>query len=209
MQRSAHDLQDLSVLLVFAHPDDEGFGTGGILSLLASRGARLTLVCATNGDVGEISDPALATPETLAQVRQEELRQAMGVTGVQDVRFLNYRDSGMAGSDDNRHPKSLFQAPQPEVVGRLVEVIRDVRPRVVITHDPTGGYGHPDHVTVYRHVTEAFRSGLRLGPLPRATGARRSAAESRVAVLRLLPAQLLPPHVAIPSRGGHPAAVCQ
>ena len=166
MQRSAHDLQDLSVLLVFAHPDDEGFGTGGILSLLASRGARLTLVCATNGDVGEISDPALATPETLAQVRQEELRQAMGVTGVQDVRFLNYRDSGMAGSDDNRHPKALFQAPQPEVVGRLVEVIRDVRPRVVITHDPTGGYGHPDHVTVYRHVTEAFRSASGSGPCP-------------------------------------------
>ena len=166
MQRSAHDLQDLSVLLVFAHPDDEGFGTGGILTLLASRGARLTLVCATNGDVGEISDPTLATPETLAQVRQEELRQAMGVTGVQDVRFLNYRDSGMVGSDDNRHPKALFQAPQPEVVGRLLEVMRDVRPRVVITHDPTGGYGHPDHVTVYRHVTEAFRSAPESGAPP-------------------------------------------
>ena len=148
--------EDLSVLLVFAHPDDEGFGTGGILALLASRGARLTLVCATNGDVGEISDPALATRETLAQVRQEELRQAMAVTGVQDLRFLNYRDSGMAGSDDNRHPNALKQAPPDEVVGRLVEVMRDVRPRLVITHDPTGGYGHPDHVTVYRRATEAF-----------------------------------------------------
>ena len=166
MQRSAHDLQDLSVLLVFAHPDDEGFGTGGILALLASRGARLTLVCATNGDVGEISDPTLATPENLAQVRQEELRQAMGVTGVQDVRFLNYRDSGMVGSDDNRHPDAFFQAPQREVVGRLVEVMREVRPRVVITHDPTGGYGHPDHVTVYRHVTEAFRSAADSGVWP-------------------------------------------
>ena len=170
MERSAHDLQDLSVLLVFAHPDDEGFGTGGILTLLASRGARLTLVCATNGDVGEISDPALATPETLAQVRQEELRQAMGVTGVQDVRFLNYRDSGMAGSDDNQHPQALMQAPADEVVGRLVEVMRDVRPRVVITHDPTGGYGHPDHVTVYRRVTEAFRSAPDLGSWPGQTG---------------------------------------
>ena len=166
MQRSAHDLRDLSVLLVFAHPDDEGFGTGGILALLASRGTRLTLVCATNGDVGEISDPALATPENLAQVRQDELRQAMGVTGVQDVRFLNYRDSGMAGSDDNQHPQALMQAPADEVVGRLVEVMREVRPRVVITHDPTGGYGHPDHVTVYRRVTEAFRSAPDLGSWP-------------------------------------------
>ena len=157
MPRSAHDLRDLSVLLVFAHPDDEGFGTGGLLALLAGRGARLTLVCATNGDVGEISDPALATRETLPQVRQEELRQAMAVTGVQDVRFLNYRDSGMAGTADNQHPDALCRAPAHDVVGRLVEVMRDVRPRVVITHDPTGGYGHPDHVTVCRRVTEAFR----------------------------------------------------
>ena len=157
MPRSAHDLRDLSVLLVFAHPDDEGFGTGGLLALLAGRGARLTLVCATNGDVGEISDPALATRETLPQVRQEELRQAMAVTGVQDVRFLNYRDSGMAGTADNRHPDALWQAPPGDVVARLAEVMRDVRPRVVITHDPTGGYGHPDHVTVCRRVTEAFR----------------------------------------------------
>ena len=166
MQRSAHDLKDLSVLLVYAHPDDEGFGTGGILALLVSRGARLTLVYATNGDVGEISDPALATPETLAQVRQEELRRAMGVTGVQDVRFLNYRDSGMAGSHDNQHPSALMQAPPDEVVGRLLQVMREIRPRVVITHDPTGGYGHPDHVTVCRRVSEAFRLAADSGAHP-------------------------------------------
>ena len=89
MQRSRHSLEELSVLLAYAHPDDEGFGTGGILALLADRDARLTLVCATNGDVGEISDPALATPDTLGQVRQEELRQAMAVTGVRDVRDVS------------------------------------------------------------------------------------------------------------------------
>ena len=167
MQRPELDLQDLSVLLVFAHPDDEGFGTGGVLALLASRGARLTLVCATNGDVGEISDPSLATRETLAQVRQQELRQAMAVTGVQDVRFLNYRDSGMAGSEDNQHSDALEQAPPDDVVGRLVEVVQDVRPRVVITHDPTGGYGHPDHITVCDRVTEAFRLAADPGATPR------------------------------------------
>ena len=104
MPQKALDLAGLSVMAAFGHPDDEGFGCGGAMALLVARGARITLVCATNGDVGEISDPALATPDTLAQVRQEELRQAMAVTGVQDLRFLGYRDSGMPGTADNNHP---------------------------------------------------------------------------------------------------------
>ena len=141
-------LAGLSVLAAFAHPDDEGFGCGGILAMLAARGARATLVCATNGDVGEISDPALATPETLAQVRQEELRRAMAVTGVEDLRFLGYRDSGMPGTADNNHPNSLNQAEPSRVVGQLVFIIREMRPEVVITQDPTGVYGHPDHLAV-------------------------------------------------------------
>ena len=151
-----NDLSGLSVLAAFAHPDDEGFGVGGTLAMLASRGARITLVCATNGDVGEISDPALATPENLGQVRQEELRQAMTVTGISDVRFLNYRDSGMDGTADNSHPASLSQAPDDEVSARLAEIIDEVRPQLVLTHDPTGGYGHPDHRAVSRHTTDAF-----------------------------------------------------
>ena len=153
---SGNDLSGLSVLAAFAHPDDEGFGFGGTLAMLASRGARITLVCATNGDVGEISDPSLATPENLAQVRQEELRQAMTVTGISDVRFLNYRDSGMDGTADNSHPASLHQADDGKVIARLLEIIEEVRPRLVFTHDPTGGYGHPDHRAVYRHTTRAF-----------------------------------------------------
>ena len=145
----------LTVLAVFAHPDDEGFGAGGTLAMLVERGHRLTLVCATNGDVGEISDPALATPETLWQVRQQELRDAMDVTGLSDLRFLNYRDSGMAGTEDNEHHASLYQAPADKVVGQIRDVIQEVRPEVVITHDPTGGYGHPDHITISHHTTAA------------------------------------------------------
>ncbi len=158
MRQATRDLTDLSVLAAFAHPDDEGFGFGGTLAMLAARGARITLVCATNGDVGEISDPSLATPENLYEVRQEELRQAMNVTGVQDVRFLGYRDSGMEGTPDNNHPRSLYQAPPDEVVAKLVEIIREVQPNVVFTHDPTGGYGHPDHVTVYERTARAFEA---------------------------------------------------
>lgn len=156
MTPSTQDLSHLSVLAVFAHPDDEGFGSGGALALLAARGARVTLVCATNGDVGEISDPSLATPETLAQVRQEELRRAMEVTGVADLRFLGYRDSGMAGAADNNHPDALQQAGADHVMGQLVAIIREVQPDLVITHDPSGGYGHPDHQAVCWHTTRAF-----------------------------------------------------
>jgi LmbE family N-acetylglucosaminyl deacetylase len=154
------DLSNLNVLAVFAHPDDEGFGCGGVLAMLVSRGASVTLVCATNGDVGEISDPSLATPETLSEVRQEELRRAMNVTGVQDIRFLGYRDSGMAGTEENNHPNSLFQADPGTVVERLVEIFRSVSPDIVFTHDPSGGYGHPDHVTVYQRTTSAFSEAL-------------------------------------------------
>ena len=81
-----------SVLCVFAHPDDEAFGSGGTLAELMQKGHKVTTVCATNGDVGEISDSALATPENLWKVRQEEMRQAMTVMGITDVRFLGYRD---------------------------------------------------------------------------------------------------------------------
>ena len=151
----SRDLSHLRMLAAFAHPDDEGFGSGGTLAMLVERGAHVTLVCGTNGDVGEISDPALATPENLGQVRQHELRNAMDVTGVKDVRFLNYRDSGMVGTPDNDHPDSLHQAESESVVEKLLDVISEVRPNVVITHDPTGGYGHPDHRAMCRHVTEA------------------------------------------------------
>ena len=156
----------LSILAVFAHPDDEGFGCGGTLAALVAGGHRVTLICATNGDVGEISDPELATPETLASVRQGELRAAMDVTGIADVRFLNYRDSGMEGWDDNDHPSSLFQAPEEKVVEQVVAVIREIRPDIVITHDPTGGYGHPDHVTIcQRTETAVERCRDENGPL--------------------------------------------
>ena len=156
MPETQRDLANIRVLAAYAHPDDEGFSSGGTLAMLAGLGAKITLVCATNGDVGEISDPSLATPDTLAHVRQDEMRRAASVTGAVDVRFLGYRDSGMAGTDDNNHPDSLNQAPADQVVAKLAAIIREVRPDLVITHDPTGGYGHPDHLATYAHMTQAF-----------------------------------------------------
>lgn len=154
---SAPDLSRLSVLACFAHPDDEGFAAGGLLAMLAAGGARVALVCATNGDVGEISDPALATPANLWQVRQQELRNAMAVTGISDLRFLNYRDSGMDGTDDNRHPSAYCNSNTDAVVGQLAGVIAELNPHIVLTHDPSGGYGHPDHKAMSAHATAAVR----------------------------------------------------
>ena len=155
MPDSTPGLAGMSILAVFGHPDDEGFGSGGALAMLVAGGARITLVCATNGDVGEISDPALATPETLAKVRQQELRRAMDVTGIADVRFLGYRDSGMDGTADNEHPACLNKAEPETVVSKLVDITREIRPQILMTHDPSGGYGHPDHIAAHRHTQEA------------------------------------------------------
>ncbi len=149
------DISRLSVLACFAHPDDEGFSSGGLLAMLAAGGARITLVCATNGDVGEISDPSLATPDNLWQVRKQELRNAMDITGITDVRFLDYRDSGMDGTDDNRHPNAYCNADDDAIIGHLAGIINEVNPHLILTHDPSGGYGHPDHKTMCNHATAA------------------------------------------------------
>ena len=143
----------LRVVCFFAHPDDEAFGSGGTLAELVCKGHQVTIVCATNGDAGEISDPALATRENLWEVRQGELRSAMKVTGIPDVRFLGYRDSGMDGTNDNSNPASLYQAAPTNVEGQITAIIDELKPDVIFTHDPTGGYGHPDHLTVHQRVT--------------------------------------------------------
>ena len=148
----------LQVLCFFAHPDDEAFGSGGTLAELVQTGHKVATVCATNGDVGEISDSSLATPENLWMVRQQELLSAMKVTGVSDVRFLGYRDSGMQGSDDNYHPGSLFQADPFVVESQIRAIVNELNPDVIFTHDPTGGYGHPDHVTVSERTTNVIDS---------------------------------------------------
>ncbi len=143
------------LLGIFAHPDDEGTMSGALLQYSIS-GVETGLVCATRGEVGEIADPALATPENLGEVREGELGAAAEVLGVRNLWFLGYRDSGMAGTADNEDPRSFAQASAAEVVGKLVGIIRQFRPQVIVTFDETGGYGHPDHIAIYRHTTSAF-----------------------------------------------------
>jgi LmbE family N-acetylglucosaminyl deacetylase len=143
------------LLGVFAHPDDEGTMSGAILQY-NTQGIESGLICATRGEVGEIADPALATPENLGQVRENEMREAANVLGVHNLWFLDYRDSGMDGTPENGDPRSFIQVSAAEVVGKLVEIIRQFRPQVMVTFDESGAYGHPDHIAIYRHTTSAF-----------------------------------------------------
>ena len=142
------------LLAVLAHPDDESFGLGGTLALYARRGYDTYLVCATRGEVGMVDD--LGGHASIAELRESELRCAAKHLGLTGVYFLGYRDSGMPGSDDNRHPNAQVNRPVEEVAGRVVKYIRELKPDVVLTFDPIGGYKHPDHIQIHRATALAF-----------------------------------------------------
>jgi len=144
------------LLAVVAHPDDETFGMGGTLAHYAEQGVEVYLVCATRGEVGEVNPDLLEGYQSVGELREHELCCAADVLGLKKVYFLDYRDSGMPGSFENAHPRALIRAPLMEVEEKIAFYIRDIKPQVVITFDPMGGYGHPDHVAVHKAVVGAF-----------------------------------------------------
>ncbi len=151
----------LRLLAVHAHPDDEAIGTGGVLARYAMEGVETALVCATRGESGEILDPDLDPEEArprLGEIREAELRQACATLGVTSLHFLGYRDSGMAGTPENNHPEALAQADPNEATRRLVHLVRQLRPHVILTYNENGGYGHPDHIAVHRITMAAFEA---------------------------------------------------
>lgn len=145
-----------TLLAVLAHPDDETFGTGGTLALYARGGVEVHLVCATRGEVGEVDPRLLRGFETVADRREAELRCAAEMLKLAGVYFMGYRDSGMPGSPDNHHPQALAAQPQEQVAMEIAYFIRKLRPQVIITFDPMGGYGHPDHIAIHKATTQAF-----------------------------------------------------
>ncbi|MCL5264826.1 MAG: N-acetyl-1-D-myo-inositol-2-amino-2-deoxy-alpha-D-glucopyranoside deacetylase [Chloroflexi bacterium] len=153
--------EGLTLLAVHAHPDDESIGTGGVLARYSAEGVNTVVVCATDGQAGEIHDPALDPVEArgrLGAIRREELRCAARELGVRDLRFLGYRDSGMAGTPENLDPQAFINTDFTEIVGRIVDVTREVRPQVVVTYNERGVYGHPDHIMVHRATVAAFET---------------------------------------------------
>jgi len=150
---------DRRLLLVHAHPDDECIATGGIMAKYAAEGAQVTLVTCTLGEEGEILLPDLEhlasdKEDALGEHRQGELAAAMSELGVTDFRLLGgpgrFRDSGMMGTPQNDRPDCFWRADLLEAATYLVEILREVRPQVVVTYDDFGGYGHPDHIQAHR-----------------------------------------------------------
>jgi LmbE family N-acetylglucosaminyl deacetylase len=144
------------MLVCLAHPDDETFGMGGTLALYTRRGVQVHLVCGTRGEVGEMTPELLQGFSSIGDRRESELRCAAGILGLSGVYFLGYRDSGMPGTLDNTHPNALTAQPVDDVAAKVVHYIRLLQPQVVVTHDPIGGYKHPDHIAMHRATLRAF-----------------------------------------------------
>ena len=155
-----------TLLAVLAHPDDESFGMGGTLALYSRRGDRVILLCATRGEVGTVAPEYLKGFASVAELRESELRCAAQNLGLTAVHFLGYRDSGMPGQADNHHPDAQIAHPVEEVASKIVAYIRELRPDVLLTFDPVGGYRHPDHVHVHRATTLAFEQAADPGLFP-------------------------------------------
>jgi LmbE family N-acetylglucosaminyl deacetylase len=145
----------LSLMAIYAHPDDEQ-GVSGSFAKYARQGVNTALICATRGEVGEIAPGVDATPETLGQVREAEMRCAAAKIGLRHLYFLDYRDSGMVDTADNENPRCLHQAHLLDVAAQVTRIVREQRPQVMITFDAWGGYGHPDHIQMHKAALLAF-----------------------------------------------------
>ena len=145
-----------TILAVLAHPDDESFGMGGTLALYAQKGYDTYYVCATRGEAGSLDEEFLKGYKDTAELRTDELMRAAKVLGLKEVFFLGYRDSGMPGTEENKHPNAQINHSIDEVAGKVVRYIRELKPDIVITFDPIGGYKHPDHIHIQRAATLAF-----------------------------------------------------
>lgn len=159
-----------SLLTVHAHPDDEASKGAPTLAKYSAEGVHTVLVCCTGGEEGDLNNPQLrepgqpffeldeaATREMLVNMRPRELAASAAIIGFSHVEMLGYRDSGMPDSPANSHPESFHMADVDEATGRLVKVIREHRPQVMITYgDDQRGYPHPDHLKVHDIGVLAF-----------------------------------------------------
>lgn len=143
------------MLVVLAHPDDESFGMGGTLARYADEGVDVHIAIATDGVAGSVAGGYEHTLKELAEVRRQEVEAAVRVLGG-TLHLLGYRDSGYIGDPANNHPEAFINCDVEEATGRVVALIRGIRPQVVVTHDETGGYYHPDHIHCWKITRAAF-----------------------------------------------------
>jgi LmbE family N-acetylglucosaminyl deacetylase len=154
---------ELTLMAVHAHPDDEAIGTGGILARYSAEGVRTVLVTCTNGEQGDATGGAKPgepghDPAVVAATRLAELHKAVEYLGVDHLELLGYRDSGMVGWSANTDPGVFSNVPVPEAAERVAALMRKYRPQVVVTYDENGNYGHPDHIQAHRVAVAAAES---------------------------------------------------
>jgi mycothiol S-conjugate amidase len=165
--------QKRTLMGVFAHPDDESFGPGATLARYAAEGVGVHVLIATDGIAGSVeASHKLQEHELLAQVRSTELANAAVALGVTTIWSLPYRDSGMRNTSANDHPDALIQQPLDSLIANLMEYIERLQPQVLLTHDPFGGYGHPDHIRCCESVTAAFHLAREKGQMSNGDGYR-------------------------------------
>jgi len=145
-----------TILAVLAHPDDESFGMGGTLAFYAQQDCEVHLVCATLGEAGTVDNAYLQDFNSISELRESELRCAAQSLGLTAVHLLGYRDSGMPDTPENEHPNAQINHSVDEVAGKVVQYIREIKPDIVLTFDPLGGYKHPDHIHIQKATTLAF-----------------------------------------------------
>jgi mycothiol S-conjugate amidase len=152
--------QPLTLLQVHAHPDDEASKGAGTNAKYSAEGVHTVLVCCTGGEAGDILNPAVVhpgSPEAMHELRMAELRESVAVLGYAALHLLGYHDSGMPDTETNARADNFANAPLDEAVGRLVGIIRDERPHVVITYrEDRSFYPHPDHIRVHEISVPAF-----------------------------------------------------
>jgi mycothiol S-conjugate amidase len=161
MNSDQSDSRSVKLLAVRPHPDDESSATGGMLAYYSARDVRTAVVICTGGEEGEILDPDLdpvVDKPKLRELRTQEVTNACEILGVAELRMLEYRDSGMADTPPNQHPEAFVNAERSEAAERLVRIIRELRPRVIVTEPPGGLYPHPDHIRCHEVSVDAFRA---------------------------------------------------
>jgi len=141
-----------SLLAIHAHPDDEASKGAATVARYVDEGVRAVLVTATGGEAGDVLNPEMDRHDVIAnltQVRADELAAAAEIIGFEKVTMLGYRDSGMPESDSNGHPEAFCHQPFDDVLGKLVGIVRNERPDVVLGYDAHEFYPHPDHLRVH------------------------------------------------------------
>lgn len=156
-----NQIRPASLLIVLAHPNDEIFH-GGVLAHLSERGVRVTLACATDGEAGK-PHPSLGQVDDLGAVRVEELRLSCARLGIEEPLLLRFHDSARKERQRHDDPHALANVDMLDVEAAIRGIIADVKPHVIVTFEPHGGYYHPDHLAIQRATTAAFFSSSMMG----------------------------------------------